>query len=136
MCYILITAKHYFHPIFICSLRIKGIKIEFIHTSFKDYLLAEYYIESILENKIYKLNIGTPSEESILFVSGLVDLLNSKDSHIEAFITDIGLLNSFNSNKKLDVLQELTNTTIKAIEDESIVLLNDRDHQTFSQNLR
>jgi hypothetical protein len=52
--------------------------IDFIHKTFKEYLLAEYYVESLLNNKPYRLNIGTPSKETIDFFDGLLDLVNVK----------------------------------------------------------
>jgi hypothetical protein len=42
--------------------------IDFIHRTFKEYLLAEYYIESLLKHKPYRLNIGTPTKETIDFL--------------------------------------------------------------------
>ena len=39
----------------------KGKILEFIHKTFKEYLLAEYYLESILENKPHRLNVRMPS---------------------------------------------------------------------------
>ena len=54
--------------------------IDFIHKSFGEYLLAEYYIESIFEDKVHYLSVGIPSEETIEFLDGLLGLLNKKES--------------------------------------------------------
>ena len=49
--------------------------IEFLHRSFQDYLLAEYYIECILYNKPFRLNVGVPTEATIMFLDGLLEIL-------------------------------------------------------------
>ena len=54
--------------------------IDFIHKTFKEYLLAEYYIESLLSHKPYRLNIGTPSKETIDFLDGLLEFINAEDN--------------------------------------------------------
>jgi uncharacterized protein YjbI with pentapeptide repeats len=54
-------------------------RVDFIHKSFGEYLLAEFYIESICnykkEGSLHLLNIGTPSKETISFFEGLLKLL-------------------------------------------------------------
>jgi uncharacterized protein YjbI with pentapeptide repeats len=56
--------------------RTDGLKymVDFIHESFKEYLLAEYYLESIIENKVHRLYVGNPSSETIEFLDGLLQL--------------------------------------------------------------
>jgi NACHT domain len=63
----------------------KGEIIDFVHKTFKEYLLAEYYIESLVIDKIPRLNTRAPSKEVILFLDGLVDLLGEakKDNSVE-----------------------------------------------------
>jgi nucleoside phosphorylase len=55
-------------------------KIEFIHKSFEEYLLAEYYYESIKDGKMYRLNVGEPSEETMKFLEGLISMLKDKEA--------------------------------------------------------
>jgi hypothetical protein len=50
-----------------------------LHKSFQEYLLAENYIESILLNKGFRLNIGKPSELTIEFLPGLISMINDPD---------------------------------------------------------
>ena len=52
-----------------------GKLIEFGLRTFQEYLLAEYYIESLLQkdNKLYKLNVRLPSKATIDFLDGLTD---------------------------------------------------------------
>ena len=54
--------------------------IDFIHKSFMDYLLAEYYLESMLINKPFRLNVGSPSPETISFMKSLLILLNNNNN--------------------------------------------------------
>ena len=53
----------------------KAGSVNFIHSIFHEYLLAEYFIECILKGKPYRLNIGIPSYASAQFIDGLVGLL-------------------------------------------------------------
>ena len=55
-------------------------KIEFIHKSFEEYLLAEYYYESIKDGKTYRLNAGEPSVETMEFLKGLIGILKDKEA--------------------------------------------------------
>ena len=53
--------------------------IEFLHRSFHEYLLAEYYVECMLEAKYFRLNVGIPSEATMIFLDGLLDILITKN---------------------------------------------------------
>ena len=53
---------------------IKGKIVEFIHQSFQDYFLAEYYYENIVNGKYWRLNVGVPSRETLDFLEGLTSL--------------------------------------------------------------
>ncbi|RLI45693.1 hypothetical protein DRO69_04740 [Candidatus Bathyarchaeota archaeon] len=47
----------------------KMMKVDFIHESFKEYFLAEYYYEKIKNRKMHMLNVGIPSEETMNFLN-------------------------------------------------------------------
>jgi uncharacterized protein YjbI with pentapeptide repeats/nucleoside phosphorylase len=49
-------------------------RLDFIHESFKDYLLAEYYLENIRSGKMHRLNVGLPSKETMDFLKGLIEI--------------------------------------------------------------
>lgn len=53
--------------------------VDFLHKSFQEYLLAEYYIESILYNKGFRLNIGQPSEVTVEFLSSFLSMIKEID---------------------------------------------------------
>jgi hypothetical protein len=58
--------------------------LDFMHESLREYLVAEYYIESLYnDNKQHRLCIGIPSEETIKFLDGLIELLVSDNSSIK-----------------------------------------------------
>lgn len=60
--------------------------MDFIHKSFGEYFLAEYYLESILNNKGYYLNVGIPSQETISFLDGLLELLSeNKNENLKEY---------------------------------------------------
>jgi uncharacterized protein YjbI with pentapeptide repeats len=51
-------------------------RIEFIHKSFVEYLLAEFYIGCFLIGEPYLVNVKLPPNETIQFLSGLLELIN------------------------------------------------------------
>jgi nucleoside phosphorylase len=55
-------------------------RIDFIHKSFKEYLLAEYYYESIKSGKMHRLNVGLPSMETMEFLKGLIEISNNAEA--------------------------------------------------------
>jgi hypothetical protein len=57
--------------------------IDFIHKSFKEHLLAEYYIESVLDydNRHY-LNVGMPSNQTIQHLEGLLEIVSNEDENL------------------------------------------------------
>jgi len=55
--------------------------LDFMHESLKEYLVAEYYIESLFnDNKQHRLCIGIPNEETIKFLDGLLELLKNANN--------------------------------------------------------
>jgi uncharacterized protein YjbI with pentapeptide repeats len=53
--------------------------VDFLHQSFQEYLLAEYYVESILYNKGFRLNIGHPSDVTVEFLSSILSIIKDSD---------------------------------------------------------
>jgi uncharacterized protein YjbI with pentapeptide repeats len=116
---------------FYLSYKTNGTSIDFMHETFKEYLLAEFYIESLLENKIDRLNVRTPSRQTIEFLGRLIELLNAKDKDIlNKFIewnetSQISLLNSFNYDKGLEnAKRQLVYSALSSINNEHIVFLD------------
>jgi hypothetical protein len=109
----------------------KGKIIDFMHSSFKEYLLAEYYIESLLNDKIQ--NIGIPSEVTIQFLEGLVKILNSEDRDVKRFvqgdkINEVNLLNSMDYNEGLEKARlKLSELTLKYLNEDRIILFKFSD---------
>jgi hypothetical protein len=54
-------------------------KIDFMHKSFGEFLLAEFFIESFITNRKYYLEITIPNEETINYFEGLLNLLNDEN---------------------------------------------------------
>jgi len=111
--------------------------IDFVHDSFREYLLAEYYIESILDNKIFRLNARLPTMETINFLDGIINLLlEKKDSKIYNLVSEKsdGLLRSFDYNKKQDnAIKDLFELTFECIEKENIVFFNNNKKDTLKE---
>ena len=100
--------------------------IDFVHNTFKEYLLAEYYIESLFERKPYRLNARMPSRETIDFLDGLLDLLLATENpEVQDFLADeeTGFLKSFGySEGQEDARRDLTEIARSSIEEDNIVL--------------
>ena len=95
--------------------------IDFVHKTFKEYLLAEYYVGCLLD-KIRWMNIGIPSKETVEFLGGLFELLNTDNQKIRKFIesnieNEISLANSFEPMVDDDVKEKIIETSIKSIDD-------------------
>jgi len=98
-------------------------RIEFIHDSFKEYCLAEYYYESIKEGKWWRLNVGMPSEETIDFLKGLVEILKNHENIRSISISPIIKYNDINilkNNAKRFVESEELLVTDAEITDKEI----------------
>ncbi|MFZ0512290.1 MAG: hypothetical protein WAM14_11840 [Candidatus Nitrosopolaris sp.] len=65
------------------STTVLDMSMDFIHKSFREYFLAEYYLESILNDKRHYLNVGLPSRETILFLDGLLELLSDNKKKLK-----------------------------------------------------
>ena len=103
----------------------KEIVVDFVHQTFKEYLLSEYYFESLLKgNKIDRMNIGIPSEETVEFLKGLIELLNTNDDdRVKEFVEyaeeNVTLLNSFEYKKGLaSAKQQIIDNALEYIEGE------------------
>ena len=119
--------------------------IEFLHESYKEYLMAENYIEGLLSNdwkKLNYLNAGLPSEATIQFLQGLLNMFKSKDENLINHILNkkdsehgdfniydnkINLLYSFGLKdiKSIDLArQKIIENAIACINYEGIILFN------------
>ena len=101
--------------------------MDFIHKSFREYFLAEYYLESILNNKGHYLNVGLPSSETILFLDDLLELLlDNKNENLKEYanILTKSLLSQTNQQDNLsqsDITQTLWKNAQRYYEDEQII---------------
>jgi uncharacterized protein YjbI with pentapeptide repeats len=103
------------------------ISMDFIHKSFREYLLAEYYLESITNNKRHYLNAGVPSPETISFLDGLLELLlENNDENLKEYanILTKSLFYQTNQQDNLsqsDVTQILWKNAQRYYEEEQII---------------
>ena len=117
---------------FYLPLRQEGRIVDFMHETFKEYLLAEYIIEILLyKTKIHRLNIGSPSIETINFLDGLLRLFNIKDQYIiKKFIetneeNQITLLNSFNYKEGINkAIKDICESAINTLNEDGVVFKN------------
>ena len=95
------------------------------HESLLDYLLAEFYIESISQEKIHLLNFIIPSEDSINFLGGLLDLLNTKNPITDEQNTLTGINKVLLGNKKSGKIEEFTTIAYDVINNSNILFPDD-----------
>jgi hypothetical protein len=98
-------------------------KIEFIHKSFQEYLLAEYYYESIKDGKTYRLNAGEPSVETMEFLKGLIGILKNKEA--KEFLRKI----DENPLIKDEDRQKIIENSKRIVESESIIIKADEEEK-------
>jgi hypothetical protein len=117
--------KEIFDPVLISYFYLSGQKkrdktIDFIHKSFKEHLLAEYYIESVLDysNRHY-LNVGMPSDQTIQHLTGLLEIVNNEDENQEQI--DSFIISLKNQHEKI-LKKTLVENTTKIFESEEIVI--------------
>jgi uncharacterized protein YjbI with pentapeptide repeats len=105
--------------------------IEFTYEMFKEYLLAEYYIQNVLNDRVYRLNTGMPSKETVEFLDGLLEILNTKNNTIRDSLNqlEIDIPRSFypidfDNNHNIDIastINDIINHTKDCINDEKII---------------
>ncbi len=110
--------------------------IDFIHKSFKEHLLAEYYIENMLDydNK-HHLNVGIPSEQTINHLSGLLEIVNNEDKNL-AEQTDNFIMSLKNQQQHGKTLKEiLVDNATKIFESEEIVVFHSKRNDKMEWNI-
>jgi hypothetical protein len=100
--------------------------VDFIYKRFKEHLLAEYYIESILDyrNRHY-LNVGMPSEQTIQHLAGLLEMVTNKDENLKKQ-SDNFIISLKNQHGKLK--ETLVENATKIFESEDLVIFLLRDN--------
>jgi hypothetical protein len=94
-------------------------EIDFLHNSFQEYLLAEFYIESIANGKLYKIIGNKPSTNTYNFIAGLIEFILSQTDddkntdEVSDFIISLYEETNIQKNK---VLQHLIDNSTKDIE--------------------
>ena len=70
--------------------------IDFLHSSFREFLMSEFYIENMIIEKINRIDSFIPSQETMLFFDGLLDIINNKDGLYQKY--QIRFIKSCNNN--------------------------------------
>ncbi|MBV9176364.1 MAG: pentapeptide repeat-containing protein [Nitrososphaeraceae archaeon] len=119
--------------------------IKFVHETFKEYLLAEYYFGCLVE-KLNWINTGCPSKETVEFFKGLLQLLNTNSENVRKYVehtinNEISLLKSFEYNDKEleitidDVKEKIISTARNSIlNGQDIILLNLNRNEDIYEN--
>lgn len=96
-------------------------RIDFIHRSFIEYLLAEYYLESCLNDQMSNLNMSNLSSETISFLEGLLYIIKSVSNDTDSYFDQI--LKSFGLNTtKAELRSNLIRQGEKNFESEFLAL--------------
>jgi pentapeptide repeat protein/CHAT domain-containing protein len=129
--------RDYFYMPLLDNKRSEERRVLFIHSTFKEYLMAENYIEILLvgnDNKILNsswMNVTIPTKESTEFLEGLLGLIKRKGKSpiINKWIEfnengEMSLLNSFNSGDwTIDPITHLIANSLNDVNDDTVALL-------------
>lgn len=109
-------------------------RIDFIHRSFVEYLLAEFYLECCFTDEMSNVNMSTLSQETVSFLEGLLYLIKSDSKDTEAYFDQI--VESFGFGKITK--PELRNKLIRIAEmnfDSEILLLPESQCYPQTKNI-
>jgi uncharacterized protein YjbI with pentapeptide repeats len=82
-------------------------RIDFIHRSFIEYLVAEFYLESCLNEQTSNVNMSTLSSETISFLEGLLYVIKSDSSDTESYFDQIMKSFGFDNATKAELRDKL-----------------------------
>jgi uncharacterized protein YjbI with pentapeptide repeats len=101
-------------------------RLEFIHKSFGEYLLAEFYIESLVNGKYHRLMGVEPSSETYDFLHGLIEFLTTDEESIKKYSKHlISTIYEDKENIELErFIQDLQFNSIKFIKEQKLGLEN------------
>jgi uncharacterized protein YjbI with pentapeptide repeats len=109
-------------------------KLEFIHKSFQEYLLAEFYIESVINRKYYRLMGSEPSRETYLFIQGLIEFVTNNEKNIKKYAED--LINTFyEDNQKIELeafIKDLKSNSTRFVKEQKLVLDSPREESLWN----
>ena len=128
-----------------CNLKdaAEDLQLDFTHTTFKNYFLAEYYIESLLEHQFYRLNTKIPDEGAISFLDGLIDLLKySKNKSVgpnernqQKQIISRLLDGTKFENSVEDAIDDLESSATDCIRQPHMIMLNHTQNVVHMENI-
>lgn len=117
--------------------------IKFVHETFKEYLLAECYFGCLVK-KLNWMNIGSPSKETVEFLKGLLQILNTNNENIRKYVEkiisiepinkEISLLKSFESEDEDNNTERPTQITIDDVKE--TIIDTARNSILNGQNIR
>jgi uncharacterized protein YjbI with pentapeptide repeats len=117
-------------------------RIHFLHKSYIEFFLAEHLVDQYIHENIYSLNIGKPSEVTVEFLRGFLDLLKSDETTVQKYViynksnanTLFSSLNyGKNSEETLEKAKEnILNTAKKSFDNEKIITVNLENNFKFA----
>jgi uncharacterized protein YjbI with pentapeptide repeats len=109
-----------------------GERLDFIHRSFEEYLLAEYYIECFLRNEPYRVNLKLPTDVTIKFVNGLIELFITDNSQLKQYADK--MTKTFRSNLDVNSLKmELLSRSNEWFDNESVQHIPMGEYPNFKE---
>ena len=109
--------------------------IDFIHRSFEEYLLAEFYIECALRNETYRVNMKLPTEVTVQFFDGLLNLLNTQNKKLGEYAEK--LANTYGFTDLTTLKNKLIINSTSFFGNEHVYLNNSnkkKDYPTISES--
>jgi uncharacterized protein YjbI with pentapeptide repeats len=83
-------------------------RLDFIHRSFEEYLLAEHYIECLLRNEPFRINLKIPTVVTIQFFNGLLQLFKTDSTQLMEYAEKI--VKTFRNNLNIQSMKTALST--------------------------
>lgn len=124
-----------------------NIRINFLHQTYEEFLLAEYLVEQYIKGNTDCLNIGKPSDATISFFKGFLDLLKSDNITIDKFVTSeydksrktllysLDYKTQLQQNSLSEIKDNMESTAKESFNNESVSILKIEDEIKSESNL-
>lgn len=107
-------------------------RLDFVHRSFEEYLLAEYYIECFLRKEPYRINLKLPTDVTIKFVNGLLELFKTDNSQLKQYAEK--MTKTFRSNLDHNSIKtELLSRSNEWYDNESVQHIPRGEYPNFNE---
>ena len=107
-------------------------RLDFIHRSFEEYLLAEHYIECFLRNESFRTNLKIPTDVIIQFFNGLLQLFKTDNTQLLEYAEKI--VKTFRNNLDIQSMKmALSTRSNEWFDNESVQRVPKHEYPNFKE---